>query len=325
MDYWLQLSITAKNIAAEVAESEAIVVEPNNRLKNNSPMLLDIPNEQLAPSLERHVTIKANEQQLKFSSDADGFFLQANNGAVGINSGDIIETENFLLQVQINKSQKSRISELAVFNTPRSEYIADYDNTKYINLNHNPAGILPYATAKPVASHPLAFLGGIVQESTDAWLTPTTPLLVSHNDFDIIDDPSDYLQKSFDVPNYIDSNVNISDELQLQSKNDNVSVFPSAASMQHAAPMYSDMQVYADMQENNINTNYSASPLDDVDHMLSEQFDKSFNQSAGIHQQVASRLEASIEHMLPDLSDDVTGHVSESKFLQKLKKRLWGI
>jgi hypothetical protein len=351
MDYWLQLSITAKNTSAEDAENEAIVVEPNNWLRNNSPMLLDIPNEQLAPSLERHLTIKAQEQQLKFSSDADGFFLQANNGLVGINSGDIIETENFLLQVQINKSQKSRVSDIAVFNAPRSEHImprlehiTDYDYTRQRNLNHNPLGILPYATAKPVASHPLAFLGSVTQESTDAWLTPSTPLLVSHDDFDIIENPVNYLQKSFDVPNYIDKNSNVSDKLQfednksnlsdeLQFQNNNSNIpddlqfqiddynildFPSAASTHDVTPMYSDMQ------ENNIKQNYLQSPLDEVDQMLSEQFDKSFNQSAGIHQQVASRLDASIEHMLPNLSDDLTGHASESKFLQKLRKHLWG-
>ena len=320
MDYWLQLSIAPKGKQEENTVADEVLAEPNNWLQQNNPMLLDIPAEQLAPGIEKNTTIKASAENLKFASNQHGFVMQVNSSHQVLNTGDVIETEDFLLHVQINKTQKERNSELTTLHAPVMTYAEQYDNNDdYQLFDYSSNSLLPDSNNNNLApAHPLAFLGGVVAEPTNDWLLPVSNNALSPEDNTLLSSPnsSGYLQKTFEAPTYFDESQLEFSQAVDDEKAANVIDFPSDYAESVVTP------AYADMQPKKLDLPTSDCPLDELDMLLSDQFDKSYNQSAGIHQQVEQNFD--LDAFAPVAAEEpAQPAASESKLLTKLKNRLW--
>jgi len=299
MDYWLQLHIEPKPDEEDEVETNV----PKNWLQNNNPMLLDIPEEQFAPNVEKSHVIFCDE--LKFGYDANGFVVKSVQGDVSIKSGDVLDYQDYLLTVSINKTPKSRQHDVSVFDLPVApELPVLHEHASALPSTPNPT------MNDPMFSNPLAFLGGNTP-TADSGLFSTSlhqahsmnshEELATSNNMNAVNQPQQgLLQSAFSAPNYSELGV-----LDL----DPYESVPSAVDLMEAGQfdvnLRSDSLMYDDMKEKNKPAISNASPLDELDQSVGDYYEQSAPVAVS---QPSARL----------------AYANSEPLLKKLKRKLWG-
>lgn len=106
MEYWIQLHIEQGGSVIDAEENHQAPV--NNWLLQDSPMLADIPQDQLQS--QQQSTQIHYVDQIKFGQDDDGYFLQTYESDIRLQSGDTIQCHGVHIRVTITKRQTQRHS-----------------------------------------------------------------------------------------------------------------------------------------------------------------------------------------------------------------------
>jgi len=284
MGYWLQLSIEQKPTGKAGGEDVVSNLAADNWLKNNNPMLSDIPIEQLTVCVQKNATIHA--KTIKLTCNDQGCFIQADNGVNQLQTGDIIENEQFLTRVQVNKKTKVRQTDLAVFGMEQDS----------ISVFTPADGSLLLSKGEPVTAesdqtqieNPLGFLSSPTQKCEDVWLSSSQALLSEH-----------HLRSAFEPPVYREKS-------SLSSASEAVMGFTSGESS----------MIYADMKEKKPKLQAGHdSPLDEISSFISEKYDAPLNEQASLHRHINELPTQASQHGTNSLIE------SQEKMFQKIKRK----
>ena len=105
MDYWIQLNIRKKPKEAENKSASA----PSNWMQENHPLLLDMPVEEIDPSLSSREVVSVKD--LKIKQAANHYVLDHDEGQIQLKQGDILDYGDFFVHVNYIYPTQARSSE----------------------------------------------------------------------------------------------------------------------------------------------------------------------------------------------------------------------
>ena len=98
MEYGIQLQIESVDDDALETKSEVVV---NNWLQDNNPLLQNMPESALTPTLHHNAVVRVSE--LRFVPNDDGFSVMDGTDEVRLKTGDVVMFQNMRITVLITK------------------------------------------------------------------------------------------------------------------------------------------------------------------------------------------------------------------------------